>query len=225
MSQTAYRTHHATEVTEALVGQKVTLAGWSIVAAITAAWRSSICATTPAWCRSSSTTRRWRARCAPSSSSRSPARFVCARTATRTRICHWQDRSRRRDHRCARQVRCAAVPGVHRARKRVREQAARRRCATEVPLPRPSPSVHAAQPQVALRHGQGRPPRAGGDGLHRGRDPDLHQVHPGRCPRLRRARPSGAWLLVRAAAVPAALEAAAHGLRRRALLPARPLLP
>lgn len=29
MSQTAYRTHHATEVTEALVGQKVTLAGWA----------------------------------------------------------------------------------------------------------------------------------------------------------------------------------------------------
>lgn len=28
MSQTAYRTHHATEVTEALVGQSVTLAGW-----------------------------------------------------------------------------------------------------------------------------------------------------------------------------------------------------
>ena len=28
MSQTAYRTHHATEVTEELVGQKVTLAGW-----------------------------------------------------------------------------------------------------------------------------------------------------------------------------------------------------
>ena len=28
MSQTAYRTHHATDVTEALVGEKVTLAGW-----------------------------------------------------------------------------------------------------------------------------------------------------------------------------------------------------
>ncbi|KAA8820071.1 aspartate--tRNA ligase [Bifidobacterium vespertilionis] len=28
MGQTAYRTHHATDVTEALVGQKVTLAGW-----------------------------------------------------------------------------------------------------------------------------------------------------------------------------------------------------
>ena len=28
MSQTACRTHHATEVTEQLVGQKVTLAGW-----------------------------------------------------------------------------------------------------------------------------------------------------------------------------------------------------
>ena len=28
MSQTAYRTHHVTEVTEELVGQKVTLSGW-----------------------------------------------------------------------------------------------------------------------------------------------------------------------------------------------------
>ncbi len=28
MSQTAYRTHHATDVTEALVGEHVTLAGW-----------------------------------------------------------------------------------------------------------------------------------------------------------------------------------------------------
>ncbi len=55
--------------------------------------------------------------------------------------------------------------------------------------------------------------------------PTFIKSTPGRCPRLRRARPSGAWLLVRAAAVPAALEAAAHGLRRRALLPARPLLP
>ena len=28
MGQTAYRTHHATEVTEELIGRKVTLAGW-----------------------------------------------------------------------------------------------------------------------------------------------------------------------------------------------------
>lgn len=28
MSQTAYRTHHAVEVTETLVGQNVTIAGW-----------------------------------------------------------------------------------------------------------------------------------------------------------------------------------------------------
>ena len=28
MSQTAYRTHHAIDVTEALVGEHVTLAGW-----------------------------------------------------------------------------------------------------------------------------------------------------------------------------------------------------
>ena len=44
--------------------------------------------------------------------------------------------------------------------------------------------------------------------------PRPHQVHPGRRPRLRGAGPSGAWLLVRPAAVPAAVEAAAHGLRR-----------
>lgn len=37
--------------------------------------------------------------------------------------------------------------------------------------------------------------------------------------------PSGARFLVRPAAVPAAPQAAAHGLRCRALLPARPLLP
>lgn len=36
--------------------------------------------------------------------------------------------------------------------------------------------------------------------------------------------PSGAGFLVRSAAVPAAAQAAAHGLRRRALLPAGPLL-
>ena len=28
MSQTAYRTYHATEVTEQLIGEEVTLAGW-----------------------------------------------------------------------------------------------------------------------------------------------------------------------------------------------------
>mgnify|MGYP000718352781 CR=1 FL=1 len=44
-------------------------------------------------------------------------------------------------------------------------------------------------------------------------------------PRLRGAGPSGSRFLVRPAAVPAAPQAAAHGLRCRALLPARPLLP
>ena len=88
-----------------------------------------------------------------------------------------------------------------------------------------APSVHAAQHQAALRHGQGRPPGPRRDGLHRGRDPDDDQVHARGRPRLPRARPSGARLLVRAAAVPAAAQAAADGLRRRALLPDRPLLP
>ena len=67
MSQTAYRTHHATEVTEALVGQKVTLAGWvdrrrdhGGVAFIDLVIR-------PASCRSSFKTRIWPARCAANS--------------------------------------------------------------------------------------------------------------------------------------------------------------
>ena len=50
MSQTAYRTHHATEVTEELVGQKVTPVG-SIVVVTTVAWPSSIFVTTPVLCR------------------------------------------------------------------------------------------------------------------------------------------------------------------------------
>ncbi len=67
MSQTAYRTHHATEVTEALVGQKVTLAGWVDRRVITVAWPSSTFVIRPVSCRSSFTTRIWPARCAANS--------------------------------------------------------------------------------------------------------------------------------------------------------------
>ncbi len=61
--------------------------------------------------------------------------------------------------------------------------------------------------------------------LHRGRDAHAHPLHPGGRPRLPRARPAAARLLVRPAAEPAAVQAAAHGRRHRALLPDRPLLP
>ena len=64
-----------------------------------------------------------------------------------------------------------------------------------------------------------------GDGLRRGRNSDHDQVHTGRRPRFRGAGPFGAGFLVRVAAVPAVAQAAAHGLWRGTLLPAGTLLP
>ena len=65
----------------------------------------------------------------------------------------------------------------------------------------------------------------GGAGLRRGRDADHDPVHPGGRPRLPGSGPAPAGILVRAAAEPAAVQAAAHGGRAGALLPDRPLLP
>ena len=60
-------------------------------------------------------------------------------------------------------------------------------------------------------------------GLHRGRDPDAHRVDARGCARLRRAVALVAGGVLRAAAEPAAVQAAAHGRRPRPLLPDRPL--
>ena len=66
-------------------------------------------------------------------------------------------------------------------------------------------------------------PGDGGPGVRRGRDADARAVDPGGRPRVPRAVAQGAGLVLRPAAVPAAVQAAADGGRRRPLLPDRPL--
>ena len=67
--------------------------------------------------------------------------------------------------------------------------------------------------------------RAGRPRLRRDRDADPDPVHARGRPRLPRAGPPASRLLVRPAAEPPAVQAAAHGRRHGALLPDRPLLP
>ena len=225
MSQTAYRTHHATEVTEALVGQKVTLAGWvdrrrdhGGVAFIDLRDNSGLVQIV---IYDEEMARPLR------------SEFVIQVTGEVRLRPDGNENTHLATGKIEVVVETIDVLAKSDALPFQVSTALENESENKLPgedvrlkyryldLRRPS-----MQHNLKLRSDMAkRPPRAGGDGLHRGRDPDLHQVHPGRCPRLRRARPSGAWLLVRAAAVPAALEAAAHGLRRRALLPARPLLP
>ena len=68
-------------------------------------------------------------------------------------------------------------------------------------------------------------PRAGRARLRGDRDADPHALHPRGRPRLPGPRPPAARLLLRAAPVAPALQAAADDRRVRALLPDRPLLP
>ena len=67
------------------------------------------------------------------------------------------------------------------------------------------------------------PPVDGRPGLRRGRDADARAVDAGGRPRVPRAVPQGAGVVLRAAAVAPALQAAAHGGGGRSLLPDRPL--
>ena len=78
---------------------------------------------------------------------------------------------------------------------------------------------------AAQRGEPGRPRGAARARLRRGRDAHPDPLDPRGRPRLPGARPPAARLLVRAAAEPAAVQAAAHGRRDGALLPDRPLLP
>ena len=93
------------------------------------------------------------------------------------------------------------------------------------PLPRPAPRADA-------RGARAPPPGHGGDarvprrrGLPRRRDADPDPLDARGRARLPRPQPPPAGLVLRAAAVAAALQAAADGRRLRALLPDRPLLP
>ena len=81
------------------------------------------------------------------------------------------------------------------------------------------------QPPPSCRRDPHRPRRHGRARLPRHRDPVPHPVHTGRCPRLPGPRQAPAGLVVRAAAVTAALQAAADGGGAGAVLPDRALLP
>ena len=81
------------------------------------------------------------------------------------------------------------------------------------------------RPAVALRGEPGGPRGAARQQLRRDRDAHPDPLHARGRPRLRGARPAGARVLVRPAAEPAAVQAAADGRRHGALLPDRPLLP
>ena len=111
----------------------------------------------------------------------------------------------------------AAVPDRRASRRGRRERA------PAVPLPRPAPRADAAQPAHPRRRQLGDPPGDGGAGVRRGRDADARAVDAGGSPRVPRAVAQGARLVLRPAAVAAAVQAAADGGRRRPLLPDRPL--
>ena len=111
----------------------------------------------------------------------------------------------------------AAVPDRHPRRRRRREPA------PAVPLPRPAARADAEEPAPARRGQLGDPPGDGGAGLRRGRDADARAVDARRGARVPRAVAQGARVVLRPAAVAAAVQAAVDGRRRRSLLPDRSL--
>ena len=124
-------------------------------------------------------------------------------------------------------VRSLRAPGRQRdaALRRRRGRAGRRDAAPAAPHARPAPRAHArgdgAAPPVVGHHAR-RPQRAR---LPGDRDADPHALHARGRARLPRPQPPAAGLVVRAAAVAPAVQAAADDGRLRALLPDRPLLP
>ncbi len=133
---------------------------------------------------------------------------------------HRGHRRRRRDpQRCG-------TPAVPDRRRRIVECGlCRRGGPPQVPLPRPAPH-RTRRGHPAAQQGQRRSPRgARGQGLRRDRDADSDPLDARGCARLPRAGPPQARQLVRPAAEPAAVQAAADGRRHGALLPDRALLP
>ena len=128
------------------------------------------------------------------------------------------DRGRHHRARGAQHLRAAAVPDRRAGHRR-------RGGPPAVPLPGSPPPRTRRRDPPALRRQQGGPHRPWRAQLRRDRDADADPLNPRGRPRLHRAGPPVARLLVRAAAVTAALQAAAHGGGHGALLPDRALLP
>ena len=101
----------------------------------------------------------------------------------------------------------------------------RRDAAPALPLARPPARQAAAQHPPPRADGRDHPPPDGGGRLPRHPDADPLQVDPRGRPRLRRAEPPPQGIVLRAAAEPAAPEAADDDRRLRPLLPDRNLLP
>ena len=116
-----------------------------------------------------------------------------------------------------READAAAVPDRRPGRRRRREHP------PAVPLPRPASGADAEEPAGPVGDQRRGAQRDGAPGLRRGRDADARAVDARGRPRVPRAVAQGARLVLRAAAVAAAVQAAADGRRRRPLLPDRPL--
>ncbi len=128
-----------------------------------------------------------------------------------------QDRGALHRARGAEPERLAAVPD--RRGEPVRDDPA------DPPRARPAPADDAAQPEAALPRRDGDPQVPRCQRLHRHRDADADQEHAGGRARLPGAEPRPRGHVLRAAAEPAALQAAADGGRLRPLLPDHQVLP
>ena len=129
-----------------------------------------------------------------------------------------RDRGRGGRGRGAVGVRPAAVPDRERRRPE-------RGSPPQVPLPGHQARRHGRRAQGPLHRGLPGQRRHEAAPLRQRGDPVPDPVHPRGRPRLPGPGPAAARSLVRAAAVAAAVQAAADGLRPGALLPARALLP
>ena len=95
----------------------------------------------------------------------------------------------------------------------------------DAPRARPAPAADAAQHDAALPGGDGGAQVPRRQRLHRHRDADAHQEHARGRARLPGAEPGARRHVLRAAAEPAAVQAAADGGRLRPLLPDHQVLP
>ncbi len=134
---------------------------------------------------------------------------------------HGRDRDRGLRRRGAQRLRPTAVPHQRRQSSSLRGGGG----APQAPLPRPASQRPQRRAAPAQQGQQGCSRRARRAPVRGGRDADADPFDARGCARLPRAGASAARQLVRTAAEPAALQAAAHGRRHGALLPDRALLP